>query len=225
MEDKYPRSEENERIRRIRKSILKAVDSIKAPLQSWRRSGRDVCGCKVPQISRSVFKRNLFTTVRRVQSRVAVSSRASFATSAARAGFFVSRAGIADGCQHPRWVVVSYVGIKGKRDVGSFLCLFVCPSQSICSEATGSMEPKNRSCAAAVSLLLGRVGRWSGREIARSALSAQVERDNESCFFVRAAGVHRLIRRTESSLRDFDAHSAGFCDNAHTCRVADTDIV
>ncbi|GBP23417.1 Leishmanolysin-like peptidase [Eumeta japonica] len=28
-----------------------------------------------------------------------------------------------------------------------------------------------RSCAAAVSLLLGRIGRWSGREIARSALS------------------------------------------------------
>ncbi|GBP81981.1 hypothetical protein EVAR_65587_1 [Eumeta japonica] len=37
-------------------------------------------------------------------------------------------------------------------------------------------------------------------EIARSALSlarsAQAERDNESCFFVRAAGVHRFIRRT-----------------------------
>ncbi|GBP80722.1 hypothetical protein EVAR_57193_1 [Eumeta japonica] len=44
-------------------------------------------------------------------------------------------------------------------------------------------------CAAAVSLLLGRVGRRSGREIARSALSlarsAQAERDNESCFFLR----------------------------------------
>ncbi|GBP40143.1 hypothetical protein EVAR_20284_1 [Eumeta japonica] len=68
-----------------------------------------------------------------------------------------------------------------------------------------------RLCAAAVSLLLGRIGRCerveeserspfhSGREIARSALSlthsAQAERDNESCFFVRAAGVHRLIRR------------------------------
>ncbi|GBP26681.1 hypothetical protein EVAR_23451_1 [Eumeta japonica] len=47
-----------------------------------------------------------------------------------------------------------------------------------------------RSCAVAVSLLLGRIGRWSGREIARSALSfarsAQAERDNESCFFVHA---------------------------------------
>ncbi|GBP59128.1 hypothetical protein EVAR_44368_1 [Eumeta japonica] len=36
-------------------------------------------------------------------------------------------------------------------------------------------------------------------EIARSALSlarsAQAERDNESCFFVRAAGVHPFIRR------------------------------
>ncbi|GBP76178.1 hypothetical protein EVAR_49975_1 [Eumeta japonica] len=46
---------------------------------------------------------------------------------------------------------------------------------------------EHRLCAAAVSLLLlGRIGRWSGREIARSALSlersAQAERDNESCF-------------------------------------------
>ncbi|GBP75381.1 hypothetical protein EVAR_34748_1 [Eumeta japonica] len=56
-----------------------------------------------------------------------------------------------------------------------------------------------RLCAAAISLLLGRIVRWSGREIACSALSlarsAQAERDNESCFFVRAAGVHRFIRR------------------------------
>ncbi|GBP81841.1 hypothetical protein EVAR_59736_1 [Eumeta japonica] len=54
-------------------------------------------------------------------------------------------------------------------------------------------------CAAAVSLRLGRIGRWSGREIARSTLSlarsAQAQRDNESYFFVRAAGVHRFIRR------------------------------
>ncbi|GBP45959.1 hypothetical protein EVAR_41261_1 [Eumeta japonica] len=46
-----------------------------------------------------------------------------------------------------------------------------------------------RLCAAAVSLILGRFGRWSGREIARTALSlarsAQAERDNESCFFER----------------------------------------
>ncbi|GBP92314.1 hypothetical protein EVAR_66730_1 [Eumeta japonica] len=46
-----------------------------------------------------------------------------------------------------------------------------------------------RLCAAAVSLLLGRIGRC-GREIALSALSltrsARVERDNESCFFIRA---------------------------------------
>ncbi|GBP38322.1 hypothetical protein EVAR_36274_1 [Eumeta japonica] len=45
-----------------------------------------------------------------------------------------------------------------------------------------------RLCAAAVSLLLGRIGRWSGREIARCALSlarsAQAERDNESCYFM-----------------------------------------
>ncbi|GBP38379.1 hypothetical protein EVAR_36332_1 [Eumeta japonica] len=53
-------------------------------------------------------------------------------------------------------------------------------------------------CAAAVSFLLGRVGRWSGREIARSALSlarsVQAERDKESYFFVRAACVNRFIR-------------------------------
>ncbi|GBP71629.1 hypothetical protein EVAR_53112_1 [Eumeta japonica] len=56
-----------------------------------------------------------------------------------------------------------------------------------------------RLCAAAVSILLGRIGRWSGREIARSTLSlarsAQAERKNESCFFVRAASVYRFIRR------------------------------
>ncbi|GBP58610.1 hypothetical protein EVAR_38849_1 [Eumeta japonica] len=44
-----------------------------------------------------------------------------------------------------------------------------------------------RLSAAAVSLLLGRIGRWSGREIARSALSlarsAQAERDNVLRFF------------------------------------------
>ncbi|GBP41124.1 hypothetical protein EVAR_32577_1 [Eumeta japonica] len=54
-------------------------------------------------------------------------------------------------------------------------------------------------CAAAVSLLLGRIGRWSGREIACQTLllacSVQAERDNESCFFVLAAGVHRFIKR------------------------------
>ncbi|GBP36935.1 hypothetical protein EVAR_23238_1 [Eumeta japonica] len=46
----------------------------------------------------------------------------------------------------------------------------------------------NELCAAAVSLLLGRIGRWTVREIARSALSlarsAQAERDNKS-YFVR----------------------------------------
>ncbi|GBP63565.1 hypothetical protein EVAR_61305_1 [Eumeta japonica] len=44
-----------------------------------------------------------------------------------------------------------------------------------------------RLCAAAVSLLLERFSRWSGKEIARSALSlarsALAKRDNESCFF------------------------------------------
>ncbi|GBP19428.1 hypothetical protein EVAR_15776_1 [Eumeta japonica] len=56
-----------------------------------------------------------------------------------------------------------------------------------------------RLCAAAVSLLLGRIGRWSGREIARSALSlarlAQTECDIESCLFVSVASVYRFIRR------------------------------
>ncbi|GBP24829.1 hypothetical protein EVAR_14162_1 [Eumeta japonica] len=46
-----------------------------------------------------------------------------------------------------------------------------------------------RLYAAAISLLLGRIGRWCGKEIARSTLSlarsAQAERDNESCFFLR----------------------------------------
>ncbi|GBP71893.1 Apolipophorin-3 [Eumeta japonica] len=50
------------------------------------------------------------------------------------------------------------------------------------------MNFHKKLCAAAVSVLLGCIGRWSGREIARSALSlarsAQAERDNESCFFV-----------------------------------------
>ncbi|GBP44316.1 hypothetical protein EVAR_27273_1 [Eumeta japonica] len=54
----------------------------------------------------------------------------------------------------------------------------------------------HRLFAAAISLLLERIGRWNGREIARSALSlarsAQAERDNESYFFVRSAGVHRF---------------------------------
>ncbi|GBP19388.1 hypothetical protein EVAR_12430_1 [Eumeta japonica] len=54
-----------------------------------------------------------------------------------------------------------------------------------------------RLCEAADSLLLGRIGRWSGKEIARSALSlarsAQAERDNESCFFVPAAGCVRPL--------------------------------
>ncbi|GBP68287.1 hypothetical protein EVAR_57613_1 [Eumeta japonica] len=49
-----------------------------------------------------------------------------------------------------------------------------------------------------LSLFYSDIGRRSGREIARSALSlarsAQAERDNESCFFVRAASVHRFIR-------------------------------
>ncbi|GBP03739.1 hypothetical protein EVAR_69338_1 [Eumeta japonica] len=70
------------------------------------------------------------------------------------------------------------------------------------SGQTALVPVRCRLCAAAVSLLLGRIGRWSGREIARSALSlarsAQAERDNESCFFVRAAGVHRFIRRYTS---------------------------
>ncbi|GBP44761.1 Unconventional myosin-Va [Eumeta japonica] len=56
-----------------------------------------------------------------------------------------------------------------------------------------------RLCAVCVSLILGRIGRWSGREIARSVLSfarsVHTERDNESCFFVHVTGVHRFIRR------------------------------
>ncbi|GBP41554.1 hypothetical protein EVAR_20362_1 [Eumeta japonica] len=58
-------------------------------------------------------------------------------------------------------------------------------------------------CAAAVSLVLGRIGRWSGREIARSTLSlarsAQAERDNESCFF-RVAVLCKSPRRHFSNV-------------------------
>ncbi|GBP19609.1 hypothetical protein EVAR_102158_1 [Eumeta japonica] len=54
-------------------------------------------------------------------------------------------------------------------------------------DADGRLPVQCRLCAAAISLLLVRIGRWSGRELARSALSlvrlAHVERDNESCFF------------------------------------------
>ncbi|GBP24801.1 hypothetical protein EVAR_14134_1 [Eumeta japonica] len=61
------------------------------------------------------------------------------------------------------------------------------------------LEPNQERCVRPLSLFYSDIGRWSGREIARSALSlarsAQAERDNESCFFVRAAGVHRFIRR------------------------------
>ena len=66
----------------------------------------------------------------------------------------------------------------------------------------------------AVRVFIGRICRWSGREInesqverlGRSCLSiacsapslersAQAESDDESYFFVRAAGVHRFTRR------------------------------
>ncbi|GBP33265.1 hypothetical protein EVAR_5220_1 [Eumeta japonica] len=51
----------------------------------------------------------------------------------------------------------------------------------------GRMLLLERLCAATVSLLLGRIGLWSGREIAHSGLSlahsAQAERDNELCFY------------------------------------------
>ncbi|GBP45732.1 Tudor domain-containing protein 7A [Eumeta japonica] len=57
-----------------------------------------------------------------------------------------------------------------------------------------------RLCAVVVPLLLGHIGRWNEREIARSpfslALSAQVERDNESCFFtnrIKAARISNLF--------------------------------
>ncbi|GBP07058.1 hypothetical protein EVAR_4471_1 [Eumeta japonica] len=75
-----------------------------------------------------------------------------------------------------------------------------------------STEFPQRLRAAAVSLLLGRIGRWNGREIDASqaervgrsclsigcsalslARSAQAEFDIESCFFVRAAGVHPFL--------------------------------
>ncbi|GBP35218.1 hypothetical protein EVAR_18343_1 [Eumeta japonica] len=62
--------------------------------------------------------------------------------------------------------------------------------QRFCASTTELIQQFTcRLCAAAVSLLFGRIGRWNGREIARSALSlarsAQAERDNESCFFIK----------------------------------------
>ncbi|GBP13446.1 hypothetical protein EVAR_4201_1 [Eumeta japonica] len=57
---------------------------------------------------------------------------------------------------------------------------------TIINSMASVLPPYARLCAAAVSLLLGRIGRRSGREIARSALSlarsAQAERD----MFLRA---------------------------------------
>ncbi|GBP80671.1 hypothetical protein EVAR_49836_1 [Eumeta japonica] len=57
-------------------------------------------------------------------------------------------------------------------------------------------RPVPQLCAASVSLVLGRIDRWSGREIACSALSlthsAQAERDNESCFFFHDASAPRF---------------------------------
>ncbi|GBP95628.1 hypothetical protein EVAR_67598_1 [Eumeta japonica] len=54
-------------------------------------------------------------------------------------------------------------------------------------------------CGLCLSCCLGRIGRWSGREIACSALSlaypAQAERDNESCFFFTRDG-SRVSRTT-----------------------------
>ncbi|GBP33109.1 Phenoloxidase-activating factor 2 [Eumeta japonica] len=85
-------------------------------------------------------------------------------------------------------------------------------------------------CAAAVSLLLGRIGRWSGREIARSALSlarsAQAERDNESRFFTELPVVDRnsCLRKLRSTrLGDlFELHSSFMCaggePDSDTCK-------
>ncbi|GBP23718.1 hypothetical protein EVAR_13673_1 [Eumeta japonica] len=97
-----------------------------------------------------------------------------------------------------------------------------------------------RLCAAAVSLLLGHIGRWSGREIdasqaellgrsylsiACSALSlarlAPAERDNESCFFVRAAGVHPFIRLVVPAVRGLDV---GDWSEKPTLEIAETPL-
>ncbi|GBP25883.1 hypothetical protein EVAR_81765_1 [Eumeta japonica] len=65
-----------------------------------------------------------------------------------------------------------------------------------CAPHFGKLDIPN--CVRPLSLFYSDIGRWSGKEIARSTLSlarsAQAERDNESCFFVRAASVHRFIR-------------------------------
>ncbi|GBP45783.1 hypothetical protein EVAR_76088_1 [Eumeta japonica] len=90
--------------------------------------------------------------------------------------------------------------ITKSQDIGSKSQITIRDPRSALTLTLRILYREGRAlCAAAVSLLLGRIGRWSERETARSALSlarsAQAERDNKSCFFVHAAGVHRFIRR------------------------------
>ncbi|GBP28592.1 hypothetical protein EVAR_85791_1 [Eumeta japonica] len=112
------------------------------------------------------------------------------------------------------------VGIASHAGVGWYMAysLYSIPVGSYTDFALQQLQDLSRRptwlCAAAVSFLFGRIGRSSGREIDASqaerlgrsclsiacsalslARSAQAERDNESCIFVRAAGVHRFIRR------------------------------
>ncbi|GBP98205.1 hypothetical protein EVAR_70884_1 [Eumeta japonica] len=62
---------------------------------------------------------------------------------------------------------------------------------------------KEEECVRPLSLL-GRIGRWSGKEIAHPAFSlarsAQAERDNESCFSC-AADVHQFPPRVSSTIQ------------------------
>ncbi|GBP66613.1 hypothetical protein EVAR_50438_1 [Eumeta japonica] len=85
----------------------------------------------------------------------------------------------------------------------------------------------NQLCAAAVSLVLGCIGRWCGREIGRSALSlarsAQAERDNESCFIAarrpaapRPASFYVSLKVIKASIAVLSSGSHRLLDIART---------
>ncbi|GBP59203.1 Atrial natriuretic peptide-converting enzyme [Eumeta japonica] len=90
-------------------------------------------------------------------------------------------------CSHLPYNSTTYPNLVGHGSRDALLRDLVAYRELLDAECSHLAQFTCRLCAAAVSLLLGRIGRWSGREIARSMLSlarsAQSERDNESCFF------------------------------------------
>ncbi|GBO99839.1 hypothetical protein EVAR_74236_1 [Eumeta japonica] len=106
----------------------------------------------------------------------------------------VADAGVRDGNTYRGYSpAVRVVELRRDRtDYGQTGC--VRPLSLFSSDASAN-EVREREIDASQAERLGR----SCFSIARSALSlvhsAQAERDNESCFFMRAANVHRFIRR------------------------------